>query len=76
MAQSVEENTVMRPCRKCGRDIAMVRNEAGKWMPLDTVAPTYRIVDGVATRTPDVFVSHFATCPDAAHFSHRNKEVR
>lgn len=49
--------TVERPdglCRSCGADVIWVKTPAGKWMPVDPA------------EEGDEFVSHFATCPDAA----------
>lgn len=41
-------------CRSCGVDVIWVKTPAGKWMPVDPA------------EEGDEFVSHFATCPDAA----------
>ena len=47
-------------CRSCGADVIWVKTLAGKWMPVDPA------------EGEDEFVSHFATCPDAAGW--RKKE--
>lgn len=59
---------VDRPCKACGTRLRFVSGPNGKVIPLDTRAPTYAIVDGVAVRS-DAMVSHFSTCPQAGRFS-------
>lgn len=66
-------------CKTCGRAIIWVSAPStdGKSLvkvPLDAIAPTYRVLDAdsepaVAARADDVFVSHFATCPQASEHS-------
>jgi hypothetical protein len=59
-------------CRSCGAAILwVVTHPGGKRMPLD-VPPVKRFVveDGEAYQR-DTYVSHFATCPNAAQ--HRKK---
>ncbi len=54
-------------CRSCSADILWATTEAGKTIPLDVKpAPGLFSVDerGVA-RSAKVYVSHFATCPNA-----------
>lgn len=51
-----------------------INPETGRTIPLDTRAPVYRAEkrdDGkvYAVRVPDTYVSHFATCTKAGHFS-------
>ena len=67
-----------RPCKACKRKLYFVRNEEGKMVPLDAVAPTFRIGldtagDLIAIRATTTFVSHFATCPSANDFSSSRK---
>ena len=62
------------PCRACGKGIAFVQGSNGKAIPLDVVAPAYRVVTGPdgtlrAERAEDAYVSHFATCTDPQRFS-------
>jgi hypothetical protein len=62
-----------RPCKGCGRKLYLLRDENGKTIPLDAVAPTWRVYgepeNFTAVRTPTTFVSHFATCGAANEFS-------
>ncbi len=51
-------------CRgeNCGADILWLRTPAGKWMPVDAVAPE----DEDHT---ELFQPHWAACPDRARFT-------
>lgn len=73
----------MTRCRTCRARIVWVKTAAGKQMPID-VDPTVRgniaLDDGVAEvlslasaeaakhRGVPLYISHFATCPDAKDF--------
>lgn len=69
------DDDVARPntaaCRSCGAKIVWALTATGKKIPLDA-KPEKRVV--LESRTPfgevavvhDTFVSHFATCPNAA----------
>lgn len=75
----------MSACRSCGAEIIWARTENGKRMPLDAEAThigdsselrglqSVTFVDGEYRCSPArpmlVYVSHFATCPNAG--SHR-----
>jgi hypothetical protein len=53
----------MANCRSCGAEIAWVRTEAGKMMPVDI-----DVVDIQKEKDGEVFIvmkSHWGTCPDA-----------
>lgn len=55
-------------CRSCGAGILWVETTTGKRMPLDADSEQQRVVlgdDGKA-RVSRTWLSHFATCPDAA----------
>lgn len=58
-------------CRSCGASVFWVKSTLGKNMPLNAT-PERRFVivtspDGVSyAQQQDTYVSHFATCPDAA----------
>lgn len=67
-----------RACRSCGAKIIFAQTENGKTIPVDA-APQKRVVlspadDGAhylpneppVARVIDTYVSHFATCPNAA----------
>lgn len=61
-----------RPCRSCGAPIIFAATEQGKTMPVDA-APQKRVLlepaaEGLPpiARVVDTYVSHFATCPNAA----------
>ena len=61
-------------CRSCGAEIIWIKTPEGKSMPLDA-KPEKRWVENVADGhgvdywgLEDTYVSHFATCPDAAKF--------
>lgn len=66
-------------CRQCGNPIVFGKTAEGKTIPLDAKAPCYRAhqrfmgTDVDAVRDKDVFVTHFATCPRASHFT-KNKD--
>lgn len=68
------------PCRGCGKPIvfvAILRDDGlNGQIPLDPRPPVYQITlsdqDGTpkeAVRLRTAYVSHFATCPQAAEFS-------
>lgn len=64
----------MTRCRSCGAPIVWAVTAAGKRMPLDA-EPVYAIGSGVVSLNGDevavverprpLYVSHFATCPNA-----------
>lgn len=58
----------MGKCKGCGAELAWGKTREGKTIPLDTKAPTYRMVGGVLERS-DARVTHFSTCPAANQFS-------
>lgn len=51
----------MALCRSCGAEIAWVKTEKGKSMPVDIDS-----WDGNRIFTPGKHISHFASCPNAA----------
>ncbi len=61
-------------CKGCKRVIIWGRNAAtGNLIPLDAVAPVYRVTDpagGVPTieKQPEFYVSHFAVCTKVERF--------
>ena len=61
-------------CKGCGKEILWATDDQGTRHPLDTVPPTFQVIEtqhkGVfrAVRSP-AYVSHFATCPQASRFS-------
>lgn len=64
------------PCRQCGKPLVFGKTADGKLIPMDPRPPCYRAGGGdffgkgvTAERVLDVHVTHFATCPKAAHFS-------
>lgn len=71
----------MSRCRSCAAEIIWAHTTAGKSIPLDALPVTggnIELVDGVAhvasqavLSIDPMYVSHFATCPDAAE--HRSK---
>jgi hypothetical protein len=63
-------------CKTCGKTMAFAKTPEGKTIPLDVVAPVYRLSSGPggqlrAERAGDCFVSHFATCPQASSHSRK-----
>ena len=64
------------PCRSCGVDMIWGRSKStGKPMPLDAATKEKRLAvvsvadDGTPeVRQVDTYLSHFATCNDAARF--------
>ena len=64
-------------CRGCGKKIVWGMTVEGKKIPLDAVAPTYRIVPNVdwgdRIVRSEAMVSHFATCSKANDFSASKK---
>lgn len=74
----------MSKCKGCGREIVWALNsETGKRVPLDPMAPVYFLIErsredggNECQRAPaQMYVSHFATCPQANDFSgSRRKE--
>jgi hypothetical protein len=79
----------LRPCRYCPKKIAWGIDEKGQRIPLDPVAPVYRIVrfdqdsglyvieragaDVGSGLNPTNYVSHFATCSGASAASKKNR---
>jgi len=64
----------MSQCKSCGAEIIWCQTPAGKLMPLDSRPETRWVFgeaaghgDGTRTaRSAQTYMSHFATCPDAA----------
>lgn len=64
----------VRTCPACSAPLHFAKSPSSeKKIPLDSRAACYRIVDGVAVRVDDVFVTHFATCSDPERF-HRQRQ--
>ncbi len=64
-----------KPCRACGAPIVFVPTPTGHSVPLDAT-PEKRFVigeDNIA-RQVDTYISHFATCPEAARFRKPKKQ--
>ncbi len=64
------------PCRQCGKPLVFGKTPDGKTIPMDPKPPCYRAGGGdffgrevTAERQENVFVTHFATCAQASHFS-------
>lgn len=61
-------------CRGCGADIIWAVTESGKRMPIDPKSEKRLVLMGRdGNRGPlamarDTYMSHFATCPNAADF--------
>jgi hypothetical protein len=62
-----------RACRSCGAPIIFAQTDGGKTIPVDA-APQKRVVlrpvdlpnEPPVAQVVDTYVSHFATCPNAA----------
>ena len=67
--------TEFRQCRACGKKLAFAVGPNGKTIPLDMVAPVYRLDGDVAVRAEGHYVTHFATCTKPNDFS-RSKEAK
>jgi hypothetical protein len=54
-------------CRGCGNQIIWGQTKEGKKIPMDPRAPIYQVIekDLVARIETGMYVSHWATCPDA-----------
>lgn len=63
--------TTPTPCKGCGKPVIFAKTPEGATIPLDARKhPIYRITgDGTCERVPDVFITHFATCPKANQFT-------
>lgn len=63
----------MDKCKSCGADIVWKKTQAGKPVPLNPPEKRFIDQDGgrVYVMLVDTYVSHFATCPNAAQ--HRKK---
>ena len=66
------------PCRGCGKPMIWAEDNEGKNIPLDPKPPVYELMGenrgkSLVRRHRQAFVSHFATCPDAAQFSKGRK---
>jgi hypothetical protein len=58
----------MNTCRSCGASILWAETEVGKRIPLDST-PEHRLVISTVSgkaRVMPTYISHFATCPNAA----------
>jgi hypothetical protein len=54
-------------CRSCNAPILwIVTNPGGKRMPLDAKPEKRFVIEGGQAFSRDTYVSHFATCPNAA----------
>ena len=62
----------MSTCRSCGAEIVWAITEAGKRIPLDAeperrfVLTTDLATNDQTARSTATYISHFATCPNAA----------
>ena len=66
----------MSRCTSCGAEILWIKTERGKLAPVDAKSEKRFVLDPLAARLApdappqarlvDTFVSHFATCPNAA----------
>lgn len=61
-------------CKGCGKTIAFVQGEKGKWIPLDHAVPVFEVKQDLtgeprAFRAEGIYVSHFSVCPKAEQFS-------
>lgn len=74
----------MTTCRGCGREIVWAETSHGKKVPLDPKALVFSVVQEgskliavkpIGMPSERWMVSHFATCPAAADFSGRNRDV-
>jgi hypothetical protein len=65
-----EETNQSKPaiCKGCGAEIAFVKSQAGKMIPVNARYTTVVTDDGTTVRGR---VSHFATCPRAEQFRTR-----
>jgi hypothetical protein len=66
-------------CKGCHKEILWAVDEKGTKHPLDTTPPTFVVVgyekDGTAqVKRSNGYVSHFATCAAAEHFSGKNRQ--
>lgn len=66
-------------CKGCSKEILWAVDEKGTKHPLDTTPPTFIVVghdkDGTAkVQRSNGYVSHFATCPNAAEFSGKPRQ--
>lgn len=72
-------DTTTRPgysaCRGCGKEILWATDDKGTRHPLDTVPPTFVVIEDAVKKgyyravRSQAYVSHFATCPQASAFS-------
>ncbi len=53
-------------CKSCGRPIQWATSEQGKAMPLDVPPERRVVITGGVARVVPTYLSHFATCPNAA----------
>jgi hypothetical protein len=60
----------MQTCRSCGAEIIWIRSEKGRACICDAKPVSGMTADGKVTR---VWISHFATCPNAA--AHRKPKT-
>jgi len=62
----------MSRCKSCGAEVKWVKSEFGKAMILNAKTEKRIIIDADGRGiVADTYLSHFATCPNAA--SHRKK---
>lgn len=82
-----KEEAISATCKGCGKRIVWGVTPEGKKIPLDPVAPVYRIAENTGGALPseapvyrargdghDYLISHFATCPAANQFSGSRRE--
>lgn len=68
----------MSACRSCGRAIEWAKTPTGATIPLERVANVYTIgsdnvVEAIVSPSRGLYVSHFATCPDAKTWSGKSR---
>lgn len=55
--------TTRRPCKACSREIMLVQNTNGRWVPLDARPTTVYLPD--SKKFVQAHITHFITCPEA-----------
>lgn len=67
------------PCRGCGKPIVFAENtQTGKMIPLDARSVCYVAQEWegkIICASSEAMISHFATCPKAADFSHKKEKT-
>lgn len=69
-------------CKGCGKPIMFLRDEIGRFIPLDIRAPVYEIkkdfsgIEVASLVAENFHVNHFSTCTSAKEFTESQQKLK